>query len=126
MPKGSIAAALATVVAIGVGSLSASALALPTPLHAEAGIVQDAAWACGPRRCAWVPGYRGPIPGFARAWGPPLNPALLLEARLVGPLEVQVPRLISPKSLRSGGSPSGSFSRKRISRAAACGTATNA
>jgi len=33
--------------------------------------VQDAAWACGPRKCVWVRGYLGGVPPFARAWGPP-------------------------------------------------------
>ncbi len=34
--------------------------------------VEPAAWVCGPARCNWVPGPpRGPVPPWARGWGPP-------------------------------------------------------
>jgi len=37
-----------------------------TPIH----------WVCGPRRCAWIPEYGGPIVvhPYMRRWGPPPSP----------------------------------------------------
>jgi hypothetical protein len=84
MTQKSIAATLGIAVAIGVGSLGTPALALPAPVYPEAGNLRNAAWACGPRRCAWVPGYRGPIPGFASAWGPPIDPRCYWKRGLLG------------------------------------------
>lgn len=32
------------------------------------------AWKCKKRHCFWVEGYTGPVPAYARAWGPPSCP----------------------------------------------------
>jgi hypothetical protein len=57
------------------GSLQPAAAAPSAPAlgHAagQGNLVENAAWSCGPRRCTWVPGYRGPVPGYALRWGPP-------------------------------------------------------
>ena len=50
----------------------------------QAGPIQEAAWQCGPRRCVWVPGYRGPIPDYARAWGAPTFPHCHWKRGLLG------------------------------------------
>ncbi len=50
---------------------SAPALA---PNAAQSGLVEKAAWSCGPRRCVWVPGFAGPVPDYAFGWGPPASP----------------------------------------------------
>jgi hypothetical protein len=67
-----------TVLAAGLmlaGSLqSAQAAPAVPPLAPGAthgALIQDAAWNCGPRRCVWTPGYRGPVPGYATGWGAP-------------------------------------------------------
>lgn len=56
----------------------------PAPLTAQDALVQDAAWSCGPRRCVWMPGFRGPIPGYARTWGPPHAPGCHWKRGLLG------------------------------------------
>jgi hypothetical protein len=50
---------------------SAPAMAQP---KAQSALIENAAWRCGPRRCWWVRNYWGPVPGFARGWGPPEAP----------------------------------------------------
>lgn len=47
-------------------------------------LVQDAAWSCGPRRCVWTPGYRGPVPGYAMHWGPPRYPHCYWKRGILG------------------------------------------
>ncbi|HUW73639.1 MAG TPA: hypothetical protein VMW05_06360 [Methyloceanibacter sp.] len=56
----------------------------PAPGATHGALVQDAAWSCGPRRCVWVPGYRGPVPGYARAWTAPLYPNCYWKRGLLG------------------------------------------
>lgn len=46
--------------------------------------VQKAAWQCIGRRCSWVPGYWGPVPGYARSWGPPQSPYCYWKQGLLG------------------------------------------
>ncbi|XSG82264.1 MAG: hypothetical protein ACPW61_00320 [Methyloligella sp. ZOD6] len=50
----------------------------------QGGLVQKAAWRCGPRRCHWMPGYVGPIPPHARSWGPPPRPVCVWKRGLLG------------------------------------------
>lgn len=60
---------------------SAPALSQPS---AQSSILQEADWACGPRRCAWVPGYRGTVPSYALRWGPPTRPNCYWKRGLLG------------------------------------------
>jgi hypothetical protein len=46
--------------------------------------IRNAAWQCGPRRCVWVPNYRGPIPDYARAWGAPTLPHCYWKRGVLG------------------------------------------
>ena len=41
--------------------------------HQKSSLV-DVRWVCGPRRCAWLPNYRGPVVVTPRRWGPPPAP----------------------------------------------------
>ena len=41
--------------------------------HQKSSLV-DVRWVCGPRRCAWLPNYRGPIVVAPRRWRPPPSP----------------------------------------------------
>ncbi|MFD0987043.1 hypothetical protein [Methyloligella solikamskensis] len=63
-----------------------AAMAAPglTQAPVQTNAVQKAAWRCGPRRCAWVPGYTGRVPMYARRWGPPPRPACVWERGLLG------------------------------------------
>lgn len=54
------------------------------PITAQDALVQDAAWSCGPRRCVWVPGFRGPVPGYAMRWGPPAYPNCYWKRGILG------------------------------------------
>jgi hypothetical protein len=57
----------------------------PAPVPgATHGVLVDAAWSCGPRRCDWVPGFRGPVPGYAMRWAPPLYPHCYWKRGLLG------------------------------------------
>ena len=85
---------LSTALAAGVMlAVTPSAEAAPLrpvpPVNAQAALIQDAAWSCGPRRCVWTPGYRGPVPGYAMHW-PARLPELLLEARRSRQLEEEM------------------------------------
>lgn len=51
---------------------------------AQSSVIQEAGWACGPRRCAWVPGYRGIVPNYALRWGPPHSPYCYWKRGLLG------------------------------------------
>ncbi len=59
------AAANAAVVNPSLGAAAGESSAV-TPIH----------WVCGPRRCAWIPQYAGPIVvhPYMRAWVPPPKP----------------------------------------------------
>jgi hypothetical protein len=60
--------------AVVLGPETASALA------GNATSAIQVAWVCGPRRCVWRPGWRGPVPRFA-IWGPPRLPGCVYELR---------------------------------------------
>lgn len=70
------------------GQIDLAAAAPMVPALSGTGVqgiaIQEAAWQCGPRRCVWVPGYRGPIPGYARTWGPPTFPNCYWKRGLLG------------------------------------------
>ena len=64
---------------LAFGTVSAEAASPISPLAAPAPVtsapVEQAAWVCGRARCNWVPGPpRGPVPPWARGWGPPPRP----------------------------------------------------
>jgi len=63
---------------------AAPAVPPPAPLEAQSALIQDAAWSCGPRRCVWVPGFRGPVPGYATGWGPPAYPNCYWKRGILG------------------------------------------
>ncbi|GGF52744.1 hypothetical protein GCM10007301_10300 [Azorhizobium oxalatiphilum] len=73
--KSAIVCAAALLGALTLGTVSASAASpiSPPATSASAGsLVEQAAWVCGPNRCNWVTGRpRGPVPPWARGWGPP-------------------------------------------------------
>ena len=51
---------------------------------AQTSVIQEAAWQCRGRRCNWVPNYWGPVPGYARSWGPPRFPHCYWKKGLLG------------------------------------------
>lgn len=68
---------------IGPATAAPSAPALDQGA-AQSSIVADAAWSCGPRRCVWVPGYRGPVPSYAMGWGAPAYPHCYWKRGILG------------------------------------------
>ena len=73
---------LAAGYATPVEAASVGPVASGSPVQAN--VVQKAAWDCRGRRCTWLPGYRGPIPGYARTWGPPRFPHCYWKKGLLG------------------------------------------
>ncbi len=71
---------------VGQTAPAQAAMSAPamSPSLAQAGLIEKAAWRCGPRRCAWVPGYTGRVPLYARRWGPPPRPLCVWERGLLG------------------------------------------
>lgn len=82
-----LSTALATGLAL-TGFTQPAEAAAPAPAldrsTAQNALVQEAAWRCGPRRCWWVPGYRGPLPRFALGWGPPHAPGCYWKRGILG------------------------------------------
>lgn len=79
--------ALAAGVMLATSPQPAEAAPVMPPLApgaAHGALLQDAAWQCGPRRCTWVPNYWGPVPGYARGWGPPARPDCYWKKGLLG------------------------------------------
>ncbi|MGU3492876.1 hypothetical protein ACLBXM_02435 [Xanthobacteraceae bacterium A53D] len=77
--KRAMICAAALVGTLAFGTLSASAASPISPpaapmSAATAPLVEQVAWVCGPNRCNWVAGRRGPVPRWARGWGPPPRP----------------------------------------------------
>jgi hypothetical protein len=56
----------------------------PVPGATHGALVQDAAWSCGPRRCVWVPGFRGVVPDYALGWGAPRYPNCYWKRGILG------------------------------------------
>jgi hypothetical protein len=56
----------------------------PAPGATHIALVQDAAWSCGPRRCTWLPGYRGVVPNYALGWGAPRYPNCYWKRGILG------------------------------------------
>lgn len=63
---------------------AAPAVPAPAPIGAQDALIQNAAWSCGPRRCTWVPGFTGPVPGYAAGWGAPAYPNCYWKRGILG------------------------------------------
>ena len=48
------------------------------------------AWKCAKRHCFWVEGYTGPLPDYARKWGPPEQPGCYWARGLISKRWTQV------------------------------------
>jgi hypothetical protein len=68
--------------AVVLGPGAAAAVDIPT-------MTTSVAWVCGPYRCHWRPGRRGPVPAWA-VWGPPRFPGCYYEKRRHAWVEVCV------------------------------------
>jgi hypothetical protein len=82
-----LGAALAAGVLFGGHTAPVEAAPLVTALTTnpvQADVVEKAAWRCDGRRCSWVPGYYGPVPGYARSWAPPRFPHCYWKKGLLG------------------------------------------
>jgi hypothetical protein len=81
--RAALAAGLPVAGAMQPAAATPSAPVVLAQPAAQSALVENTAWRCDPRRCWWVPGYRGPLPGFARRWGTPEAPGCHLKR---GPL----------------------------------------
>jgi hypothetical protein len=67
-------------------SAAAAGIAMPKPGIAAqmSQDLQPVHWKCGPFACYWTPGYRGPIPRYARAWDAPRRPGCFWRRNYYG------------------------------------------
>jgi hypothetical protein len=80
-------AAIALVVGMQVSGAEA-AIASPALAAAAATLAPDVTsvrWVCGPLRCVWRPGHRGPLHPWASGWGAPRHANCVWERVRGGP-----------------------------------------
>lgn len=77
MRMGVLALSAAAMFGLGVlaaGSAQAGPLMPGTAAAAEAMVpagAENVRWVCRGNSCRWDPRFRGPVPPYARGWGPP-------------------------------------------------------
>ena len=62
---------------VGLNAAANAAVVNPSlGVAGESAAITPVHWVCGPRRCAWIPEYAGPIVvhPYMRAWVPPPKP----------------------------------------------------